>query len=217
MIIKHNLNYSNIYYLMVIFTYKGNILEIGFKKTACQLMGITARSYSNWSKEKRPIIDFLENNYLQKDDIVEFLETGKIEKLELIKNYDAKQLKNILNQTHTSINMPKIKVTLNLFDRVSLIYFLYLFKEEATIIDSRSLYKYLEEHLNIHDSIIVKFKKFIKNLNFTILNNDNVSFQSHIINFNKDCSRLGSDEIDYIFQHKDTYNTMISNIAEDKR
>ncbi|MFA6740389.1 MAG: hypothetical protein WCR78_02755 [Arcobacteraceae bacterium] len=72
-------------------------MEIGFKKIVCNLLGITVRSYSNWAKELRPIITFLEKGYLNKNELKEFLDTGKIKKLDLIKNYTFEELQEKLN------------------------------------------------------------------------------------------------------------------------
>ncbi|KLE04229.1 hypothetical protein N5U00_07945 [Aliarcobacter butzleri] len=81
-------------------------MEIGFKKIVCNLLGITARSYSNWAKELRPIITFFEKGYLNKNELKEFLDTGKIKKLDLIKNYTFEELQEKLNnQQNTIINL----------------------------------------------------------------------------------------------------------------
>jgi len=58
-------------------------MEKGFKKTACEIMGITTRSYSNYSDQKRPMIKLLEM-YTSKNDLEEFLKTGKINKFEIM-------------------------------------------------------------------------------------------------------------------------------------
>lgn len=73
-------------------------MEAGLKKVLCQLFNITPRSYSNWSKENRPIIEFFESNYLKKTDIEEFLQTKKISKLELIKNFELDELTRIIKE-----------------------------------------------------------------------------------------------------------------------
>jgi len=57
-------------------------MEKGFKKTICDLLGITPRSYSNYKKEGKPIIAFFEKGYLSKEDILQFLDSSKIDKLE---------------------------------------------------------------------------------------------------------------------------------------
>jgi hypothetical protein len=88
-------------------------MEIGFKKIVCNLLGITARSYSNWSKEKRPIISFFEKNYLTKNDLEEYINTGKVEKLELIRNFSTEELRNRLvpnnEPSYTTIENLKFK------------------------------------------------------------------------------------------------------------
>lgn len=85
-------------------------MEFGFKKIVCNLLGITARSYSNWAKELRPIITFFEKGYLNKNELKEFLDTGKIKKLDLIKNYTFEELQEKLNnQQNTIINLNALK------------------------------------------------------------------------------------------------------------
>lgn len=67
-------------------------MESGFKKILCNLFGITARSYSNWSKEDRAIVSFFEKGYISKNEIEEFLKSNKIKKLELIKDLSVEEI-----------------------------------------------------------------------------------------------------------------------------
>ena len=55
--------------------------ERGFKQLACEILDISTRSYSNFSKQKRLIIHLLEK-YFTKEDLQEFIEFGKINKFE---------------------------------------------------------------------------------------------------------------------------------------
>jgi hypothetical protein len=55
--------------------------ERGFKQLACEILDISTRSYSNFSKQKRLIITLLEK-YFTKEDLQEFIEFGKINKFE---------------------------------------------------------------------------------------------------------------------------------------
>lgn len=55
------------------------------QKNICELCSITGRTYFNWKKEKRPIIDFLEKYILNKD-VEEFLQYGAISSVELVNN-----------------------------------------------------------------------------------------------------------------------------------
>lgn len=72
-------------------------MEKGFKKTICDLLGITPRSYSNYKNEGRPIIQLFEK-YFTKEDIEEFLKYGVIEKLEIMdfQNYSPKTAEFVL-------------------------------------------------------------------------------------------------------------------------
>lgn len=63
-----------------------NEVERGFKQIACEILDISTRSYSNFSKQKRPIIKLLEK-YFTKEDIEEFLEAGKIKSQERSRGY----------------------------------------------------------------------------------------------------------------------------------
>ena len=65
--------------------------ERGFKQLACEILDISTRSYSNFSKQKRLIIHLLEK-YFKKEDLEEFIETGKILRLE--DNKDQELLNN---------------------------------------------------------------------------------------------------------------------------
>lgn len=55
--------------------------ERGFKQLACEILDISTRSYSNFSKQKRLIIHLLEK-YFTKEDLQEFIEFSKINKFE---------------------------------------------------------------------------------------------------------------------------------------
>lgn len=55
--------------------------ERGFKQLACEILDISTRSYSNFSKQKRLIITLLEK-YFTKEDLQEFIEFGKINNFE---------------------------------------------------------------------------------------------------------------------------------------
>lgn len=72
-------------------------MEKGFKKTICDLLGITPRSYSNYKNEGRPIIQLFEK-YFTKEDIEEFLKYGVVEKLEIMdfQNYSPKTAEFVL-------------------------------------------------------------------------------------------------------------------------
>lgn len=75
-------------------------MEKGFKKIACEVLGITPRSYSNYSEQKRPIILLLEL-YTNKKDLEELLATGRITKFENLPDDDEileKIEKKILNR-----------------------------------------------------------------------------------------------------------------------
>lgn len=60
---------------------KENSIERGFKQIACELLDISTRSYSNFAKQKRPIIKLLEK-YFDKEDLEEFIEKERINKFE---------------------------------------------------------------------------------------------------------------------------------------
>ncbi|MGB6328544.1 MAG: hypothetical protein WBF48_06425 [Halarcobacter sp.] len=116
-------------------------METGFKKILCELFNITPRSYSNWSKEDRPIIKFFESDYFKKAELQEFLETQKIRKLELIKGFTAEELEKLLfNKNNNSdeqlidfvthnIDLSKITTFLEKFYRVEVKDFLYFFQK----------------------------------------------------------------------------------------
>lgn len=88
---------------------KENTIERGFKQIACELLDISTRSYSNFVKQKRPIIKLLEK-YFTKEDLQEFIDNGKIHKLEntnYIQNYFLKS---------------KLNNYINIFDSIEFIY-----------------------------------------------------------------------------------------------
>ena len=83
--------------------------ERGFKQLACEILDISTRSYSNFSKQKRLIIHLLEK-YFTKEDLQEFIETGKIEKQELAKDLTIDDL-NSLNNLKEQLILDEIKRT----------------------------------------------------------------------------------------------------------
>ncbi len=58
----------------------------GFKQLACEILDISTRSYSNFAKQKRLIINLLEK-YFTKEDLEEFIEKGKIKRYDFINEY----------------------------------------------------------------------------------------------------------------------------------
>ena len=64
-------------------------MERGFKKVACEILGITQRSYSNYSEQNRPIIKLLEK-YFSKEDLEEFLGNKRINRLETLQYFEKR-------------------------------------------------------------------------------------------------------------------------------
>ena len=89
--------------------------ERGFKQIACELLDISTRSYSNFSKQKRPIIKLLEK-YFTKEDLEEFIEIGKITRIEDNKEQELlnNEASKIYNHFISSLYL-KDKTILELF------------------------------------------------------------------------------------------------------
>jgi hypothetical protein len=190
---------------------------LDFKTLMSSLFGFSAPTFYSWKKEKRPIILLVEK-YFEKKELIEFLNTKKIHKLELIKEYSLDELQELLNKNQI-IDKISVNNHLNNFDRVSLIYFLYLFKKEDTVKDSTTLYNFITNNLKKPDSIIIsKVFEYISGYKPTWLKDDNVSLRLHINNFNEDCNDyIKDDELDYIFKHREYYFDFISRKVEKKR
>ncbi len=71
-------------------------MEKGFKKVACDILGITQRSYSNYVAQNRPVIKLLEKYFL-KEDLEEFLKEERISKLEESSLCTDTMYNNLLN------------------------------------------------------------------------------------------------------------------------
>lgn len=106
-------------------------MEKGFKKIACDILGITQRSYSNYSTQNRPIIKLLEK-YFSKDDLKEFLENKRINRLETLHYFEKR-----VNE-HYEYFMDELEQTLS-FEGM---YFYYKFFEKFHFIINMELPNY---------------------------------------------------------------------------
>jgi len=77
--------------------------------TEAKLFGVTPRAITNWKKEKKPILLFLEK-YFKEKDILEFLNSNKINKMELISLISEEELKSIISQRVLSVESLRAKL-----------------------------------------------------------------------------------------------------------
>lgn len=132
-------------------------MEIGFKKIVCNLLGITARSYSNWAKELRPIITFFEKGYLNKNELKEFLDTGKIKKLDLIKKYSFEELQEKLTNQQNIVNNEELMIK-------NLIFKFLIFNKEAPLLILRNILKELKQTILEKNDLIGLIRNYQSNL-----------------------------------------------------
>lgn len=132
-------------------------MEIGFKKIVCNLMGITVRSYSNWAKEERPIISFLEKGYLNKNELQEFLDTGKIKKLDLIKKYSFEELQEKLTNQQNIVNNEELMIK-------NLIFKFLIFNKEAPLLILRNILKELKQTILEKNDLLKLIQEYPTNL-----------------------------------------------------
>ena len=139
---------------------KENSIERGFKQIACELLDISTRSYSNFAKQKRPIIKLLEK-YFDKDDLEEFIEKERINKFEklnfLYEQVIHKNSKIYLDSFTTNFNYLKLSTSHSIFIDF---YFYFLFKLK----ENNNLFK--EQFNNLlntllHDYLMNKYIKTI--------------------------------------------------------
>lgn len=64
------------------------------KQEIKQILSIADKTYYNWKKEKRPIINLLEK-YFSKRDLEEYLEIGEVFKLELLEYYEYELFQDV--------------------------------------------------------------------------------------------------------------------------
>ena len=186
-------------------------------KSAEKLFKFTRQTWAKWQKEARPIVKLV--NYFRDDEIQEFLKTNKMEKLELISNYTVQELKQLINSNSKKSTVKKgvLYSLLEKFDRTSLVYFLYIFENEPSIKDSKSLYEFINKSSK-SNSIMEKVTEFLKSIKPTFVGGDNVSLDLHIDKFKKNCEQyLDEEDLDFILSNKDEYYNIIMEIAEIKR
>lgn len=82
------------------------------KKAILKLLDVSDKTFYNWKKEKRPILELLEK-YFTKEDLEEFLETEKITKFESqITNEKNKIILDEINKKQQEIE--ELKTQLNM-------------------------------------------------------------------------------------------------------
>lgn len=187
--------------------------------TISKMMNTTRQSYYNWKKTK-PIILFLENNFT-KEELEEYLSTNKIQKLELIKDYTLNELSYIINEhkkNKEEINTTILKMKLHQFNRISLLYLLFIFKKHQEIQNSVDLLNFIDKNTRTADTIWGKIVKFASNFNITVIDSDNISGQMHVQDFSLYCKEILNDlERDYLLKHKNEFYDTVLLIANQKR
>lgn len=146
--------------------------ERGFKQLACEILDISTRSYSNFSKQKRLIITLLEK-YFTKEDLQEFIEFGKINNFEnnnTIQEYFIETNKNKYIQSfnfsysQASTSIKNIAIAEGYFILDFYFYFLSNFFNESNFDKSLSEYRFKAEKLKLkRDNVKINISK-IKDL-----------------------------------------------------
>ncbi|WP_130234072.1 hypothetical protein [Malaciobacter pacificus] len=184
---------------------KNDNIEHGFKQVACELLDISTRSYSNFSKQNRPIIKLLEKYFL-KDELEEFLKTGKIKSQE--KNAGYKFISfhylNIFRMYLEEFIKPGIPIDCN--------HPLFIFFKSIDFISLDSKHKYFsdEEYVSFIEKIYADFivVQNIEPLYIKKLLNVDVMILSQLFNSNISIEELLKDsklKVYYIF-----YKTLVS-------
>ena len=185
------------------------------KKLYAALMDSSVQAIYKWIAENRKIIKFI--NLFSDSEINEFLECGELKKYSLIKNLSIEDLERLLKNKSTEKNQSLINTQLNQINRVSILYFLVIFKEYPNINDNKSLMDFLTQNQEKSDSFINFLKKTLKNILLTIQGENNISFDFHLQIFNEDRELyLDRDDIDYIFKYKERYTDILTKMARSK-
>lgn len=187
--------------------------------TISKMLNATRQSYYNW-KGVKPVVQFLED-YFTKEELEEYLSTNKIQKLELIKDYSTYELSRILDENKKNkekVNKTILKMKLRQFNRISLLYLLYIFKKHQEIKNSTDLISFVDKNTKTPDTTWGKILKFASNFNITIIDSDNVSGQMHIKDFSLYYKEILNDlERDYLLKHKNEFYDTILLMANQKR
>jgi len=77
--------------------------------TEAKLFAVTPRAITNWKKDKKPILLFLEK-YFKEEDILEFLNSNKINKMELMLLVEEEELKSLVSQRVLSVESLRAKL-----------------------------------------------------------------------------------------------------------
>lgn len=140
--------------------------ERGFKQLACEILDISTRSYSNFSKQKRLIIHLLEK-YFTKEDLQEFIEFSKINKFEnnnSIQEYFIETNKNRYIQSFNFSYLKSIDIRERYFILDFYFYFLSNFFNESNFDKALSEYRFKSEKIKFkRDNIKVNISN-IKDL-----------------------------------------------------
>ncbi len=140
--------------------------ERGFKQLACEILDISTRSYSNFSKQKRLIIHLLEK-YFTKEDLQEFIEFSKINKFEnnnSIQEYFIETNKNKYIQSFNFSYFKSIDIRERYFILDFYFYFLSNFFNESNFDKALSEYRFKSEKIKFkRDNIKVNISN-IKDL-----------------------------------------------------
>ena len=181
-------------------------MEKGFKKVACDILGITQRSYSNYATQDRAIIKILEK-YFKKEELEEFLKNKKIKKMELIRGLSIEELEDKLSTLDHYDKDQRVKEIILLLNKNTTL--------ELTNILNSCLEQFNLNHIANYDkfAIIEKLKNLLEDL---LHENKDTSYESQFSSlikcFNKkihfDFSSNDIPVLLHILTRFDVYNNL---------
>ncbi len=91
---------------------------MNYNEIMSKLFGFSAPTYFRWKKEKRSIINLIDN-YFTKEELIEFIHSGVVKKYELTKNMDFEEISNLVHK-NDSIKNTRLFEIIDFLKRISI-------------------------------------------------------------------------------------------------